>query len=177
MRSIMISFSAMAFAAGAGACVTADPVDNAQPAEHRARPQPQADTSSAIDKTQTSNVELAKQCAVYFADQQHAPRFDYDRFQLLPEDRNVLDRVATCMTSGSFQGHKIHLIGHADPRGTAAYNLALGDRRARAVVDYLQRAGVDTSQVITSTRGALDASGRDENSWQLDRRVELKLQP
>jgi peptidoglycan-associated lipoprotein len=120
--------------------------------------------------------DLDKQCALHFDDQQQAPKFDYDQFQLLPEDRNVLDQVATCVTKGPLKGHKVHLIGRADPRGTEEYNLALGDRRARAVVDYLKHLGVDTSQVAISTRGALDASGTDEVSWRLDRRVDLELQ-
>jgi peptidoglycan-associated lipoprotein len=113
--------------------------------------------------------------AVHFEDQQQAPKFDYDQFQLLPEDRDVLDQVATCITTGPLKGHKVHLIGRADPRGTEEYNLALGDRRARTVIAYLKHLGVNTSQVVASTRGALDARGTDESSWRVDRRVDLEL--
>ena len=119
--------------------------------------------------------DLGKQCSLHFDDQQAAPKFDYDRFQLLPEDRNVLEQVATCITRGPLKGHRVQLIGRADPRGTAEYNLALGDRRARTVVDYLEHLGVDTSQVAILTRGALDASGHDERTWRVDRRVDLEL--
>jgi peptidoglycan-associated lipoprotein len=119
--------------------------------------------------------DLGKQCALRFGDRQQAPKFDFDRFQLLEQDRDVLDQVATCLTTGPLKGRRVQLVGRADPRGTEEYNLALGDRRARTVVDYLKHLGVGSSQVAVSTRGALDASGRDEGSWQIDRRVDLQL--
>jgi peptidoglycan-associated lipoprotein len=119
--------------------------------------------------------DLGKKCSLKFNDRQQAPKFDFDQFQLLPEDRDVLDQVATCITSGPLKGHKVQLVGRADPRGTDEYNLALGDHRARTVLDYLRRLGVGNSQVAMSTRGALDATGRDEDSWRVDRRVDLTL--
>lgn len=119
--------------------------------------------------------DLGKQCSLHFNDRVQAPKFDFDQFQLLPEDRDVLDQVATCITTGPLKGRRVHLVGRADPRGTEEYNLALGDRRARTVVDYLKRLGVAGSQVAMTTRGALDAQGRDESSWRVDRRVDLQL--
>jgi peptidoglycan-associated lipoprotein len=145
------------------------------PAPRPAEPAPEVAPKPASPNLAVSD-DLGKQCSLHFDDQQQAPKFDYDQFQLLPEDRNVLDQVATCITSGPLKGRRVHLIGRADPRGTSEYNLALGDRRARTVVDYLTHLGVATSQVATSTRGALDASGTDEGSWQVDRRVDLELQ-
>lgn len=143
-------------------------------------PPPPAPAQEAAPTPASPNLavadDLGKQCSLHFSDQQEAPKFDYDGFQLLPEDRQVLDQIATCIISGPLKGHKVQLVGRADPRGTAEYNLGLGDRRARTVVDYLKRLGVDTSQVATSTRGALDAHGHDEDTWRVDRRVDLELQ-
>jgi outer membrane protein OmpA-like peptidoglycan-associated protein len=119
--------------------------------------------------------DLGKQCSLHYRDAMQAPKFDFDQFQLLPEDRDVLEQVATCITSGPLRGRKVALVGRADPRGTEEYNLALGDRRARTVVDYLQHLGVANAQIATSTRGALDARGTDERSWRTDRRVDLEL--
>jgi peptidoglycan-associated lipoprotein len=119
--------------------------------------------------------DLGKRCSLKFDDRQQAPKFDFDQFQLLPEDRDVLDQVATCLISGPLKGQKLQLVGRADPRGTEEYNLGLGDRRARTVLDYLRHLGVEGSQVAMTTRGALDASGRDEDSWRVDRRVDLTL--
>jgi peptidoglycan-associated lipoprotein len=119
--------------------------------------------------------DLGKQCSLHFRDAMQAPKFDYDQFQLLPEDRDVLEQVATCITSGPLRGRKVALVGRADPRGTDEYNLALGDKRARTVVDYLHHLGVANTQIAVSTRGALDARGTDDSSWRIDRRVDLEL--
>ena len=84
----------------------------------------------------------------------------------------VTDRDGECIKKTN---HSVSLTGRTDPRGTEEYNLALGDHRAHTVVDYLTHLGVEPKQVAVSTRGALDATGRDESSWQLDRRVDLRL--
>jgi peptidoglycan-associated lipoprotein len=119
--------------------------------------------------------DLDKQCALHFSDRGQAPKFDFDRFQLLAADREVLDQIANCLTSGPLKGKKVQLVGRADPRGTEEYNLALGDTRATEVVRYLMENGVEDEQLAVVTRGALDATGRDERTWQVDRRVDLRL--
>ena len=104
------------------------------------------------------------------------PTFDYDKEELSPEDRAVLDQLATCLTSGALKGKGVNLVGRADPRGTEEYNLGLGSRRAGAVSTYLSRLGVSEPQLAVNTRGALDATGTDESGWQKDRRVDITLQ-
>jgi peptidoglycan-associated lipoprotein len=121
--------------------------------------------------------DLAKQCQLKFANRQEAPKFDYDQFQLLPEDRDLLEQVAQCLTQGPLKGRKVELIGRADPRGTEEYNLGLGTRRASTVGDYLRRLGVSSNQLSLTTRGDLDATGRDDSGWHQDRRVDLQLRP
>jgi outer membrane protein OmpA-like peptidoglycan-associated protein len=119
--------------------------------------------------------DLDKQCALHFGDRTEAPKFGYDRFALETADRQVLEQVANCLTAGPLKGKKVQLVGRADPRGTDEYNLALGNNRAQTVGDFLTELGVAQGQVAVMTRGALDATGRDERSWQLDRRVDLRL--
>lgn len=119
--------------------------------------------------------DLARQCALRFNSTPQAPKFDFDRFELLPEDRDVLDQVATCLTTGPLQGRTVQLVGRADPRGTEEYNMGLGARRAANVREYLQHLGVSQGQLSQTTRGALDATGTDEAGWHEDRRVDLKL--
>lgn len=104
------------------------------------------------------------------------PNFDYDKDELAPEDRAVLDQLAQCMTTGSLKGRSVSLVGRADPRGTEEYNLGLGSRRARSVGTYLTRLGVAEPQLAVNTRGALDATGTDEAGWSKDRRVDIALQ-
>lgn len=149
-----------------------------QPAD--TRPVPVPTTPAAAASTQAASPQLgvsqdlAKQCRLHFTPTE-APQFAYDEFALLPEDRAVLERVATCITSGPLKGRTLQLVGRADPRGTQEYNLGLGDRRANTVSTYLQRLGVATTQLATATRGDLDAKGTDEASWRTDRRVDIVL--
>jgi peptidoglycan-associated lipoprotein len=103
------------------------------------------------------------------------PSFDYDKAELTPEDRAVLDQLATCLVSGALKGRSLSLVGRADPRGTEEYNLGLGSRRASSVSSYLVKLGVDQPRMDVNTRGALDATGTDEAGWQKDRRVDITL--
>lgn len=103
------------------------------------------------------------------------PKFDYDKDELAPDDRAVLDQIATCLTTGPLKGKAVSLIGRADPRGTEEYNLGLGSRRSQSVSQYLGRLGVGEPQMVVTTRGALDATGTDEPTWQQDRRVDVQL--
>jgi peptidoglycan-associated lipoprotein len=103
------------------------------------------------------------------------PQFDYDKDELTPDDRTVLDQLATCLTSGALKGKGVMLIGRADPRGTEEYNIALGSRRASSVSQYLGRLGVGEPQMAVSTRGALEATGTNEAGWKQDRRVDVTL--
>ena len=65
----------------------------------------------------------------------------------------------------------LRVEGHCDPRGTEEYNLALGDRRARSVVGYLGRLGVETSRLRAVSKGKLEAVGSDEEGWARDRKA------
>ena len=119
--------------------------------------------------------DLAKQCQLSLANAEKAPKFGYNDAELLPSDRSVLQQVADCMTKGPLKGKSVQLVGRADPRGTDEYNLGLGTRRAEHVRAYLQRLGVPSTRLSQTTRGEIDATGRDEAGWQRDRRVDLQL--
>jgi peptidoglycan-associated lipoprotein len=154
--------------------VASAPAEAPRPTVAKSSPQPESANVAASPHIAVSD-ELARQCALHFDDKPQAPKFDFDNFELLPEDRTVLEQVATCITSGPMRGHAVQLIGRADPRGTEEYNLGLGTRRAGSVRDYLERLGVAEHQLVQTTRGALDASGTDEAGWRVDRRVDLEL--
>jgi peptidoglycan-associated lipoprotein len=103
------------------------------------------------------------------------PKFDFDKSAILPEDRDVLAQVAQCLTTGPLKGRSVRLVGRADPRGTEEYNMALGERRSDSVVKYLTNLGVASAQLTETSRGALDATGNDEATWRLDRRVDVDI--
>ena len=120
--------------------------------------------------------EIAATCRLTLASVEHAPRFGFDQSALPLQDSDTIEQVALCVTTGPLAGRGLVLVGRADPRGESDYNLALGGRRASSVGEYLSRLGVESSRVVQTSRGELDATGVDEEGWQRDRRVDIGLQ-
>ena len=103
-----------------------------------------------------------------------APKFDFDASDLTATDREVLQGLAKCMTDGPMKGKSVRLVGHADPRGETEYNMALGAKRADGVKSFLSGLGVAETRLHQTSRGELDAKGTDEESWLMDRRVDIE---
>jgi len=105
--------------------------------------------------------------------------FDYDSAELLPDAKDRLRRAAQWLTQAPNRSIIFRIEGNCDPRGTAEYNLGLGDRRARAVRDFLVSLGVDPSRIETVSYGLEKATGTSEGSpeappsWAHDRRAEF----
>jgi outer membrane protein OmpA-like peptidoglycan-associated protein len=135
----------------------------------------QVTTDQKVSPNLALSGDLVQLCGIKPPAESANPNFDYDKDELTPEDRTVLDQLATCLTTGPLKGKAISLIGRADPRGTEEYNLGLGSRRANMVGDYLTRLGVRKPLLAETTRGAIDATGTDESGWRVDRRVDVEL--
>jgi outer membrane protein OmpA-like peptidoglycan-associated protein len=103
------------------------------------------------------------------------PFFAFDSSALSSGDQHILNEVATCFETGPLAGRSITLTGRADPRGSEEYNRSLGDRRATGVQRYLENHGMAAANLSESSRGALDATGTDEDGWTQDRRVDVDL--
>jgi outer membrane protein OmpA-like peptidoglycan-associated protein len=173
----MSRFVVFALIVGVAGCSSNKPVKQpvVKKAPKKATKKDPGQLVSASPNIGISN-DLLDQCMVRMTDVGKVPKFDYDEFDLLKEDRQVLDAIGRCvMPEGPLAGRAIQLVGRADPRGTQEYNLALGNKRASAVSDYLARMGVAREQLATTTRGDLDANGGDEVSWRNDRRVDVQL--
>jgi peptidoglycan-associated lipoprotein len=97
--------------------------------------------------------------------------FAFNESVLAQESVDVMARNLECLRSAGNRG--IRLEGHCDPRGTEEYNLALGDRRARAASSYLTRAGIAGGRLRPVSKGKLEARGTDDAGWAQDRRVDL----
>jgi peptidoglycan-associated lipoprotein len=104
-----------------------------------------------------------------------APHFDYESPDLRGEAREVLERLAGCLTKGTLKTARVLLTGHCDNRGEQEFNMSLGDYRAQAVKAALVSLGVPSEKISTSSRGKLDASGMDEAGWAQDRRVDIEV--
>ena len=99
--------------------------------------------------------------------------FDFDLSSLTPQSRAALTRIAAALRTTSSD---VRVEGHADERGTREYNIALGERRAKAVADFLVLQGVSASRIETISYGEERpaASGTGDRVWSLNRRVEIK---
>ena len=95
--------------------------------------------------------------------------FAFDSDELDSSTRDALGRIATCIRTRNVA--RVHVTGYTDPRGTEEYNLALGDRRARAVMQYLTSLGVTREGLSASSMGEEMAQGEDESGWRNDRKV------
>jgi len=96
--------------------------------------------------------------------------FGFDADALDGRATSTIQANVSCMREREMTA--VHVTGHCDPRGTEEYNLALGDRRAQSVMQYMLSLGVDRNAVSASSMGEEMATGTDEPSWSRDRRVE-----
>ena len=99
--------------------------------------------------------------------------FAFDQSSLTDEGKAIADGIGQLMKDGS--EITVRIEGHADERGTNEYNLALGERRAQAVQQYLSSYGVDASRITVLSYGEEKPSveGGDESSWSKNRRAEF----
>lgn len=101
--------------------------------------------------------------------------FDFDKFNLKPEGRQLLDQVAQQIQTINLE--TVIAVGYTDSIGSDAYNLGLSERRANAVKAYLVSKGVPADRIYTEGKGKADpiasnatAAGRAKN-----RRVEIEI--
>jgi peptidoglycan-associated lipoprotein len=121
MRAYLITFVA---ACALVACGSKKPkVDEPKP-DDTATTKPDDKPTQTADPNATPvspnlavSADLAAQCGLK-ANTEVPPNFAYDQVELLPEDRAVLEQIATCLTTGPLKGKGLNLIGRADPRGT-----------------------------------------------------------
>src|SRR5262245_62175105 len=102
--------------------------------------------------------------------------FDFERAELRPDARTALQHNADQLKESS-QWTRLTIEGHCDERGSDEYNMALGERRAGAVLRYLKDLGVPASRLYTVSYGENRpaATGHDEAAWSQNRRAEFDL--
>lgn len=97
--------------------------------------------------------------------------FEFDKYSIKPEARQILVMQAAWMKK--FPSLIFTIEGHCDERGTREYNLALGERRANSVKDYLVALGVNPNRLKTLSYGKERpvALGSNEQAWSQNRRA------
>ncbi len=116
---------------------------------------------------------LAEQAAKSFIDGLGKVYFDFDRYDVKPKYRGVLVKNAEIIKD--HPSAKVVVEGHCDERGTAEYNLALGERRALSVKKYLFSLGVGESSLYTISYGEEKPADPRHNkeAWAKNRRVQF----
>jgi peptidoglycan-associated lipoprotein len=101
--------------------------------------------------------------------------FDYNQADLREGDRAVLSKNADVLKKFDFL--KVTIEGHCDERGTVEYNLALGERRAKAAYDYVVSLGVPADRLKTVSYGKEIQVCNDANEacWQRNRRAKFTV--
>jgi peptidoglycan-associated lipoprotein len=103
--------------------------------------------------------------------------FDYNKASLRPDALQALEADSNELRNilKDFPDYKLTVEGHCDERGSAEYNLALGDKRAETARDYLVRVGIPASQlsVISYGKDRPVCQEHDEACWQKNRRIHI----
>ena len=99
--------------------------------------------------------------------------FDFDKATIRPVDTKVLDASANWLRENP--GYIVLIEGHCDERGTPAYNLALGERRAKAALSYLTAQGIRAERISTVSYGEERPACNDtgETCWARNRRAQF----
>jgi peptidoglycan-associated lipoprotein len=153
MRKILIAAAAVA---AASACASRpEPTPTPEAPAPTTSPQPQGPVAGSVEDFRVSVGDR-----VFFG---------YDRFDLTPEARSVLERQAAWLRQ--YPNVRVLIAGNCDERGTREYNLALGARRAAAVRDYLASLGVAANRMETVSYGKerpVDPRANEE-AWSVNR--------
>jgi len=103
--------------------------------------------------------------------------FDYDKHTLRPDAIKALQADSSELRDilKDYPDYPLTIEGHCDERGSAEYNIALGDARAQAARDYLAQVGIPSNQLHVKSYGKEKpvCADHDENCWQKNRRIHI----
>ena len=145
-----------------------------------ATPAPSAralDRSGPVTSTQRAPGSTTTSGAKSSAPGPHSIYFDYDRDEIKPQFRGVIADDAKYLRENPAAQARIE--GNADERGSREYNVALGQRRAEAVMKALRLLGVpaDRMEAVSFGEDKPRGTGHDEASWAENRRDDVVIQP
>ncbi len=161
LRASVIALATLSLIVGLSACSKKD-VKEDEAAFNSSGGGLPAESAGTTGAGEAGGVASSDLQTVYFA---------FDSYKLGNDSRAVLKKSAAWMKENS--AASIQIEGHCDERGTTEYNLALGERRANTVKEYMTRLGVEGSKVSVISYGKerpADA-GHDETAWAKNRRA------
>ena len=103
--------------------------------------------------------------------------FEFDKYDIRPEDAKTLDANASWLKSNA--ENLVLIEGHCDERGTNEYNLALGERRAKATMNYLVSQGVQANRITIISYGEERplCNEKTDSCWAKNRRAHFLVKP
>ena len=102
--------------------------------------------------------------------------FEFDKYEVRPEDSKTLDANATWLKQNA--DNLVLIEGHCDERGTNEYNLALGERRAKATMNYLVSQGIQANRITIISYGEERPTCNEKRScWSKNRRAHFLVKP
>ena len=129
--------------------------------------------ASGTSQTRVAPVDVTGTGNVAFTNLPRVVYFDFDSYVVKDDYRPVIEVNAKALTTN--RRMKMAVEGHTDDRGSSEYNLALGQRRAEAVVRSLTLLGVDPTQLeaVSFGKERPAVQGESEEAWAKNRRAEL----
>lgn len=123
--------------------------------------------TSGIDKSKVGVVDIG------YSGDMKVVYFEFDTYSLTPETQEVLRENAEWLKKK--KNIKVQIEGHCDNRGSEEYNVALGQKRAQAIQNYLKDLGISKNRLTTISYGEekpID-TGENEDAWAKNRRAEF----
>ncbi len=153
------------------------PAETAQPAETPPETDTSADDEAAqkarLEQERLAAEEAARQAMMAFSEEDI--HFEFDSSALMPAAQDILVRKADYMRANP--NITVTVEGHCDERGTDAYNMALGERRAQSAKEFLTNLGISANRLGTISYGEerpVDP-GQNEAAWAKNRRAHLVI--
>jgi len=177
MRSLFVSIVVSAFLVGCGSSV---PLNNAPVSDASVKTLAATDGengASGVKNGGVAPVDLGQNDSqMGLSDAKRTVYFDYDSYVVKPEFQALIAENAKIIIS--HPGRKVSIEGHTDETGGREYNLALGQKRADAVVGALSVLGVPSSQLEAVSFGKEKPAvqGNDETAYAKNRRAEIRYQ-
>jgi peptidoglycan-associated lipoprotein len=168
----------------ASGVTTARPAEPKSPAEERevearrtadaeARRKAEAERRARMESTDPADQKFREEARVFESEPVY---FEFDSSDIKAEYRPLLEKKAAWLKTNP--DARVRIEGHCDDRGTVEYNVALGEKRALRIMDYLVSLGVPARRVSTISYGEERPAvlGQDEEAWAKNRRAEFRLQ-
>ena len=166
--------AALSVAALLGGCASGTKLNEKKAPVETAQTSTSTTTTPAPQSQVTPIDNTANKPAISAANLDRVIYFDFDSFAIKDEYRPIIEAHAALLKADSTK--KEVAEGHTDERGSSEYNLALGQKRAEAVVSQMKLLGAGDSQLEAVSYGKERPAveGHDEAAWAKNRRVELR---